>query len=200
MPWRVVKPQYHMYDDMALLAAGQSLLILMIILLFCFQDQDTEIAVSDPTAAEIIVSVWAVKHKLAMTGLFLDSELGDRQPAWKDWAMVSARRRTVLSLHHLEWAWSLLRGYPTLTCFELGPLPAPEPGYLWRETDEQTWQRQYRDWLGLWKDGSYKIAELFYINAGEPLSVRAEMWLAEADEFGMMLMAEGIQILFSILC
>jgi hypothetical protein len=79
--------------------------------------------------------------------------------------------------------WSLLHGYPILTCFELGPLPAPATGYLWRETDERQWERQYDEWLSQWKEGSYKIGELFHIRPGGARDARSEMWLAEVDEF-----------------
>ena len=186
--------QHATYNEMDLLAAAQSLLILMTILFFCMKgskDLPTPNADDFPTEAQILVGAWEVKQQLAMTGLFLNFEMNSHRPRWRDWATTEAKRRTILSLHHLEWAWSLLHGYPVLTCFELGPLPAPAPGYLWRESDEQIWERQYADWLGVWKNGSYKMAEFFYINADEPLNVRAETWLAEADEFGGMLMAEG---------
>jgi hypothetical protein len=37
--------------------------------------------------------------------------------------------------------------------------------------------------------------EMFAMNGDAPLEPRAERWLAEADEFGMMLMAEGTIVL-----
>jgi hypothetical protein len=171
-----------------LLAATQSLLILMIILFF---GDTQEPAVSHPVDAQLLVEVWDVKNHLADTGLFLKEEVNHTLPPWKKWAIVSAKRRTILALHHLEWSWSLLYGYPVLTCFELGPLPAPEAGYLWREPDEKQWERHYSEWLSQWKAGTYKIGELFHIRPNRTLEARSEMWLAEVDEFGMMLMAEG---------
>jgi hypothetical protein len=140
--------------------------------------------------AQLLIEMWDVKHRLAETGLFLEEEVNHTLPSWKYWAMVSAKRRTILSLHHLEWAWSQLHGYPILTCFELAPLPAPAAGNLWREQDEQEWNIRYERWLVRWKEGSYKMAELFYIDHGWNLNARSDMWLAEVDEFGMMLMAE----------
>lgn len=176
---------------MDLLAAAQSLLILMTVLFFRFKDSSSTKSDSRPFEAEILVQVWDVKHRLAETGLSLNAEIDNRTPDFREWAMMAAKRRTILSLHHLEWAWSLLHAYPVLTCFELGPMLAPDAGYLWRETDEGKWKEQYARWLRLWKNGGFKIAELFYINVDEPLSTRAEMWLAEADEYGGLLMAEG---------
>ncbi|KAF6794576.1 C6 finger domain containing protein [Colletotrichum sojae] len=181
---------YHTYDELGLLCAGQSLLMLMIVVFLCDQNSASTGRDPDPAEAHILISVWNLKHRLAMTGLVLDAEFNNNMPEWGDWAMAEAKRRTVLSLHHLEWVWSLLHGYPILTCFELGPLPAPGAGYLWSARDEQAWRRQYESWLVFWKDGSFKISEFFHMNADSPLSARAETWLAESDAFGALLMSE----------
>ncbi|RFU77338.1 zn2 cys6 dna-binding [Trichoderma arundinaceum] len=188
---------YHSYGEMDLLAATQSMLILLIILFFGIGHSP---ALAHPIDAQLLIEMWNVKHSLASTGLFLEEESNHTLPSWKEWAIVSAKRRTILALHHLEWAWSLRHGYPVLTCFELGPLPAPAAKYLWQMTHEKEWGRLYKDWLKLWADGSYKMVELFRINACKPsddLDTRSELWLSEADEFGVMLMAEvngiGIQ-------
>jgi hypothetical protein len=147
--------------------------------------------VSHPTDAELLVEIWDVKHRLASTGLFLDEESKQIVPCWTNWAIVSAKRRTILALHHLEWAWSLLHGYPGLACFELGPLPAPAAGYLWREQSEKEWEHLYNQWLSRWKGDGYKLGELFRIKPGVEMDERSEMWLTEVDEFGMMVMSEG---------
>lgn len=146
---------------------------------------------SHPLDAQFLVDMWEVKHHLARTGLYLEEEVGHTLPPWKKWATVTAKRRTIMALHHLEWVWSVLHGYPVLTCFELGPLPAPAAGYLWQEPDETQWELQYGKWLLQWTEGSYKIGELFHIKPGCEMDTRSEMWLAEVDEFGMMVIAEG---------
>lgn len=105
--------------------------------------------------------------------------------------MVSTKRRTILALHHVEWAWSVLHGYPELLCTELGPLPAPAAKRLWQEYRETEWERLYDGWLLQWKDGFFAMAELFSIRSSDKLDARTEKWLSEADEFGMMVMAEG---------
>lgn len=161
--------------------------MLMIILFFGFENP----AMAHPTNAELLIATWNVKQRLAATGLFLDEESKHVLPSWKEWVIVSAKRRTILALSHLEWAWSLFCGYPVLSCFELGPLPAPAAGYLWRETDELVWKQLYGEWLRQWSPAGYKMFEFFQINPGGKLDGRSEMWLAEADEYGMMLMAEG---------
>lgn len=162
--------------------------MLVVILFFPL---DRAPAIPHPQDAELLIDMWTVTRRLASTGLFLEQEYTHSSPPWKQWAIVSARRRTIQSFHHLDWAWSLLHGYPTLTCFELGPLPAPAAGYLWREGNERTWQRLYGEWLHQWEGGSYKMAELFHLSSSGSVDRRTEMWLAEVDEFGMVLMAEG---------
>lgn len=142
--------------------------------------------------AQLLINIWDLKHRLATTGLFLESESSHTLPQWRPWAIVSTKRRTILALHHLEWTWSIYNQYPTMTCFELGPLPAPAPKYLWSEGDERRWEVEYRKWLRYWEDGgSFRMIEFFHIDSDKGLDVRSESWLAEADEFGMMLMAEG---------
>jgi hypothetical protein len=71
-------------------------------------------------------------------------------------------------------------------------LPAPAAKYLWQAADRPSWERLYREWLWKWREGGgYKMAEFFDINPGGALDRRSEMWFAEADEFGMILMIEG---------
>ena len=156
-------------------------------------------ALSHPADAQLLVQIWDVKHHLSSTGLLLDQEVAHTLPSWRQWAMVAAKRRTIHSFHQVEWAWSLFHGYPVLTCFELGPLPAPSAKYLWQEANEARWRQLYADWLQLWKGGFYRMMEFFNINPGGELGSRSELWLAEADEYGMMVMAEGMLTIRSIL-
>jgi len=182
--------QYHSADPMSLLAIAQTLLILLIILLF--HNDATPLALAHPEDAQLLISVWDVKHRLASTGLYLREELTEDVPEWREWAVVSAKRRTILALHQLEWTWSLRHGYPVLSCFELGLLPAPGPRHLWLETNEQTWKALYSTWLQQWRGRPLKMNEVFGFNASSNLNERSQRWLAEADEFGTMLLAQGI--------
>ncbi|KAK8123161.1 C6 finger domain protein [Apiospora sp. TS-2023a] len=161
--WR----EHGLYDEADLLAGAQSVLILLIVL-FYGSPEGQELSVR--AQADLIFQLWDVKKRLAATGLFLPEEAEASQhmtpPRWRDWAAVSAKRRTIMAMHHLEWSWSLRHGYPILTCFELAAVPAPSPGYLWRATDETTWSALYREWLRHWKDGGvYKTGEFFNIEA-----------------------------------
>lgn len=180
--------QHSSYSEVTLLSATQSILILLIVLFFSSNAQSP---LPDPEAAQLLIVMWEVKRRLAGTGLFLEQELNHTRPEWRDWALVSAKRRTILALHHLEWAWSVRHGYPELSCLELGPLPAPAAKYLWQEHHEQTWELLYETWLTQWKAGLYTLAETFPIRPGADLDIRTETWLAEADEFGLMIMGEG---------
>lgn len=182
--------QFPSYGELDLLATAQSLLILLILLFFGSSNKQSP-PVIHPTDAKLLVQVWDVSQAVAATGLFLDEESRNVTPFWREWAIVSAKRRTILALHHVEWAWSLLHGYPVLTCFELGPLPAPSPGFLWREESEARWDKLYRMWLRRWSTRSYKMVELFRAGSGDGLGVRGERWLAEADEFGAMVLGES---------
>ncbi|KAL2802365.1 hypothetical protein BJX63DRAFT_437954 [Aspergillus granulosus] len=184
--------EYPTYNTSDLLAALQSLLILLIILVFCMVNGP---CVESPMDPHILIEVWEVKTRLAATGLFLDPTTPHGLLSWSDWSLVSAKQRTIHGLYHFHYAWSLLRGYPTPLYGELGPLPAPPPRYLWEVSDEETWKRMYARFMQQWKDGPYLMSEMFSLNCNAPLEPRAERWLAEADEFGMMLMAEGTIIL-----
>lgn len=176
------------YGESDLLAAAQCLLVLATVALFGDLDEP---ALQHPLDARLLIDLWDVKERLAKTGLFLEAEHNCALPQWKEWCLVEAKRRTILSINHVEWCWSLLHGCPVLTCFELGPLPAPSAGHLWRASDETTWQRLYRDYTWQWKDGTYKMTEFWYLDPSGRLDARTEQWLSSADEFGMMLMAEG---------
>lgn len=166
----------------------QSVLMLLVILLF---GSRTRPPLSNADSAQLLLGMWQMKIRLAEIGLFLDSELNHERPAWREWAFMSAKRRTILALHHLEWAWSVLHGYPELLCTELGPLLAPAAKYLWQERQEQEWERLYERWLLEWKDGVFTMTELFPSKSSDEHDLRTERWLSEADEFGMMVMAEG---------
>ncbi len=166
----------------------QSTVLLLIILLFAGGAQP---ALPVDQAVRLLIVMREMKHRLAGTGLFLEQEIRHLSPKWAEWAIVSAKRRTILALHHIEWAWCVLNGYPELICLELGPLPTPAPKHLWQEQNERVWDASYQKWRAHWKGGYYAMAKLFPIQAGAELDVRTESWLAEADEYGLMIMAEG---------
>jgi len=93
-------------------------------------------------------------------------------------------------LYGFEWMYSLLNGLPTFPCTELGELPAPAGKVLWNATRREEWESAYDRWLGRWAGmGPYTLRESSFLAPGPELDLRAEMWLEEADEFGVMYMA-----------
>lgn len=172
------------YDENDLLATAQSLLLLMSVLFF---DTSNASVVAHPIDAQIVIDVWEVKRRLAETGLFVAESSDHYHPLWHQWAMANAKQRTFMALTHLELAWSIYHGYPPFPCHALGPLPAPAPGFLWREAEEWRWEQLYDEWRRKWPDGGYTMAECITLDAIGTLDARTELWLAEADEFGMVL-------------
>lgn len=164
---------------------------MLMIVLFLGFDNNVSRDPNEPSDGDIMLASWCLKEKLAHTGLYLNAEATQAVPDWREWAFTAAKRRTILATHHFEWSWSILSGYPILTCFELGPLPAPEAGYLWSEMDEQTWKGLYETWLTSWTDGGFMMCEFFHIGKEVSLDDRGELWYAEADKFGAMLIVEG---------
>lgn len=170
------------------------MLILLVMLLFGMDHLPTA---PKPDHAKLLIEVWDVKEELEASALPSPQEnTNDPHLSWEAWALASARDRTILGFHHIEWVWSILHDYPVLTCFKIGPLAAPGPGCLWKAPSEQEWHRLYAAWAWRWRDGVFRMAEFFSIDPGDLLAPRAERWLAEADEFGVMLMAEGEILLF----
>ena len=183
--------EHSSYEEWDLLAAAQSLLLLLSILLFTEQRYSI---LTVPTAAQLLIRIWEVKRKLTNTGFFLASEMSGQVPSsWRSWALVSAKRRTIMSLHYVEYSWSVLHGYPTLECGEFEMVPAPAPRYLWYEVDEWAWRRLYGGWLRLWDGEVYLMRELYraVVGGGGGLGQRGELWLAEVDEFGGAMLSEA---------
>ena len=178
---------YHSFDESDLLAAAQSLFIYLVLILF---DENGHAKSSTHTCAQLLIDAWGIKRKLAATGLFLQSEMEHRVPAREDWAIVSAKRQLLISLHHIEHCWAIMHGYPVLACEELDVLPAFPPRHLWHATDADPWSGTYEQWLQLWSDGYYSMAELFRVRAEGTITFRDELWLSEAGEIGTMMMVE----------
>lgn len=139
----------------------------------------------------LILSLQEFTLRLAATGFSLEEETEGRIPDLKQWALISAKRRSILAVYIVTWAWSLLRGYPTFHCRELGLMLAPAGKLLWQARSCEDWLRLYALWLSRWQDNGYKIGETFMIPPNDDLDSRTQAWLEEADEFGMLLMSQG---------
>jgi hypothetical protein len=128
--------------------------------------------------------------ELAASGVLLNAEVNSEIPDWNEWVIVASKRRTVLAAHQVLWIWSLLHGYPPFACRELGFMPSPAPKVLW-DARSDGWQSLYQDWMGRWQGGPHRLEELQVIGPEVETDPRTQMWLEEADEFGLLLMSEG---------
>lgn len=172
-----------------LLASAQAFVIYAISCLFPVDDS----AQSVINEEQLILDISEMSLQLASSGLALDEESGadGRTPPWHDWTVMSAKRRTILTIYMLTWAWSVWRNYPTFYCHELQLMCAPSPRTLWQAQTEKEWLPLYAEWLSKWKGDGYKIGELLSISPNNVLDRRTEDWLEEVDEFGMLLMSQG---------
>lgn len=126
------------------------------------------------------------------TGLVLREERNHtRPPSWKAWVHVTCKRRAIVTLYLLYWSFAVYSGIPSRSCGILGPLPASAPKFLWQATSAEEWEVLYNRWLVKWDDGCFLQGELDNISPGIVMNRRAEMWLEEADEFGLLIMSIG---------
>jgi hypothetical protein len=114
-------------DDIDLLAILQALAIYAVILLFP-KGSSTRTHEDDQG---LILAFQDITLRVAASGLALSSELDGNQPTWNEWAYISAKRRTILMVYFLTWAWSEVHGYEPLHCAELVFMLAPAAKSLW---------------------------------------------------------------------
>lgn len=174
-------------DD--LLASAQAFVIYAILCLF----PDEGSTRSEINEEQLILDISEYSLHLASSGLALPEETAENGqfPQWHDWAIMSAKRRTILTIYMLTWAWSVLRNYPSFYCHELQLMFAPSPKTLWQAQNEAEWLPLYRKWDQRWKGDGYRVGELLSISPKGAIDGRTEDWLEEVDEFGMLLMSQG---------
>ncbi|KAI1502177.1 hypothetical protein F5X99DRAFT_380164 [Biscogniauxia marginata] len=190
--------KYHTYDAPTLLAATQSIVILMLVLLFPSRWQSSISVVPLPLFAQL----QQMAYHVLSTGTALQEEeqnVHGRQrpllppPSWCVWAHVEAKRRAIQALYFLYWAYSVYHGSRHFNCLELGRMLAPGPRFLWQATDEATWRGLYIKWLAQWNEegGTPGLlqAEFFLVQRGPVMDRRAEMWLDDADELGILMLS-----------
>lgn len=169
-----------------MLAALQAYILYAILLLF------SESTCDRPHRVEqgIIFGLQDISLRLAASGVLLNAEVNSEIPEWSEWVTVAAKRRSVLAAHQVLWIWSLLRGYPPFGCRELGFMPSPAPKVLW-ESRGDGWEHLYQDWMARWPGGPHRLEELQVLGPEVEIDPRTQVWLEEADEFGVLLMSEG---------
>ncbi|KAI1263186.1 hypothetical protein F5Y18DRAFT_132184 [Xylariaceae sp. FL1019] len=175
---------YRDYDAPTLLAAVQSLIILLVLLIFSSNSQSTPSALPHGISTQVqILAYYALKQ-----GMVLQEEAEHTRPPWRVWAHIEAKRRTHLALYYIHWAYSVYQGTRHFDCLELGRMLAPGPKYLWQATDEKTWNNLYVRWLAQWDGREIVQAEFFLVDRVPVMERRVEMWLEDADEFGMLML------------
>jgi hypothetical protein len=131
--------------------------------------------------------------------MMLPEESSHRRPSWREWVMVGCKRRTLMSLFCFEWMNAMLNNFATFPCNDASFLPAPSGKVLWGMCKQSKWEVAYDRWLGRWAGLSiYTLGDLTGTPPGPTLDLRSEMWLEEADEFGMMFMTLGEEPLMSL--
>lgn len=70
-------------------------------------------------------------------------------------------------------------------------MPAPAAKTLWQAQSELEWNALYIRWLARWDGHGYLQGEFDRIRPGIRMEDRAEKWLEEADEFGLIMMSIG---------
>lgn len=141
---------------------------------------------------QLILDISELSLQLASSGLALPEETnGDEAPLFQDWTLMAAKRRTILIIYMITYAWSVQRNYPTFHCFELHLMYAPASRSLWQAQTDKAWLPLYLESLSKWKHEGYRIGEMFSISPTGVLDKRTEAWLEEVDEFGMLLMSLG---------
>jgi hypothetical protein len=134
-----------------------------------------------------------VQLVVGMNDLYLQAEKdSDCRLHWKDWIQVTARRRAVLALYLLQWAYSMYHGVQSFDCHELNFMPAPAAKVLWQARTEREWNILYERWLQRWKGEAFLQGEFMTVSKGIVLDERADRWLQEADEFGLILISIGM--------
>jgi hypothetical protein len=111
---------------------------------------------------------------------------------WKDWIQVTAKRRAVLALYQLQWAYSMYHGVQSFDCRELNFMPAPAAKVLWQARTEREWNALYGRWLQRWRGEAFLQGEFMTVSKGIVLNERADRWLQETDEFGLIMMSIGM--------
>ncbi|KAI0419389.1 hypothetical protein F5X98DRAFT_372798 [Xylaria grammica] len=177
--------KYHTYDAPTLLTAMQSLMILLILLIFPSNRQSTLSSVP----GHIFTAIKELANYALSTGMLLHEEASHERPPWRIWAHIEAKRRTLMCIYFLHWANSVYHGSPHFNCLQLGRMLATSPKWLWQAPDEKTWMNLYGRWLAQWDGNEIIQAEFFLIKKGPVMDPRVEMWLEDADELGILIMA-----------
>ncbi|PGH14990.1 hypothetical protein AJ79_02670 [Helicocarpus griseus UAMH5409] len=170
------------FDERNMTTALQALTIYTILLLFPSNEQQTISRLDD----KLVRQLESIIHYVVSTGIVLEEESNRVRPLWECWVHVTCKRRAVLSLYTIFWAYCVYHSIPPLDCRDASHMPAPAPKYLWQATTREQWESLYNRWLAQWDGPYFRQDELLKVRSGARMGFRAELWLEDADEFGMM--------------
>ncbi|KAH9885512.1 hypothetical protein F4778DRAFT_505289 [Xylariomycetidae sp. FL2044] len=177
--------EYRTFDAPTLLAALQSAVVLLLLLLWPDHGTRTSVGRVGPALFE---QVQHMAYYVASTGMVLHEESTHVRPSWRAWAHVEAKRRSMLALYLVHWAYGVYHAAAHYDCLELGRQRSPGPKYLWQAADERAWESLYTRWLAQWDGREPVLAEFFLVDRDPVMPRRMEMWLEDADELGVVLM------------
>lgn len=176
---------YQSFDETNVLAALQALSIYLLLLLFPSNDQSSLPILEE----DLFRQIRQIVYHVASSGLVLAEERTNVRPTWEAWLHITTKRRAVLTLYLVHWSYSVYHSLPSFDCKDLGSMPAPSAKYLWQASERKQWETLYNRWLAQWDGNEYYQWEFFEIPPGVRMTERAEMWLEDADEFGMIFIA-----------
>lgn len=129
--------------------------------------------------------------RTAKSGIVSTSELSSTRPTWETWIMVSAKRRSLITMYLFQDVYNFQKGLPNSVADELQDIIVPGVKALWETRDRERWIQEYDHHLSIWHDGMLRLSELWQsTETGSDLRrTRIVRWLQSADEFGMMLFA-----------
>ncbi|PSN61532.1 hypothetical protein BS50DRAFT_153238 [Corynespora cassiicola Philippines] len=174
--------QYKVADERELLSILQSLVMLIIMLMFPARDQ-AAVCLLDPA---LFLAVQKLITYAASTGLIIPEEVKNKRPLYECWIHTTAKRRALFCLYLLHWSYSVYHGLRSFSCAQLNFMPAPAPKFLWHADSKEKWGKLYDRWLVEWNYNPFMMREFRAILAGASLEPRAETWLEETDELGIL--------------
>jgi hypothetical protein len=181
---------YRTLDERHLLAALQALTMYTIMLMYPGFSQ-LSVSLVDPS---VFLCLRKVISYIFSTGLILTQERDNVRPSWESWIHITAKRRAVFSLYLVHWSYAVYHDIECFPCSQLGFMPAPAPKFLWHSQSRLKWQSLYDRWLKQWKGAPYMMCEFDTISNGTNLERRAELWLEDADELGVLFFSIGKNI------
>jgi hypothetical protein len=178
---------YRTLDERHLLAALQALTMYTIMLMYPGFSQ-LSVSLVDPS---VFLCLQKVISYISNTGLILTQERDNVRPSWESWIHITAKRRAVFSLYLVHWSYAVYHDIECFACSQLGFMPAPAPKFLWHSQSQLKWESLYDRWLEQWQGAPYMMHEFDTIQDGTNLERRAELWLEDADELGVLFFSIG---------